>query len=108
MLYPTLNQPLVLFVIFLAGFASGFLFDFSNLIKKSLKDLKAIGIFFDFIACILSFAILFFTNLQINFGQFRIYIVIIFVLACLLQRVFSNQIKQFVKKIFVKAKNKKV
>ena len=108
MLYPTLNQPIVMLVMFFVGFASGFLFDFAFLLKKSLKDLKATNIFFDFLACIFSFVIFFVTNLSINYGQFRIYVVVIFIIACLLQRVLSNQIMQFFKKIVAKTKKKKL
>lgn len=107
MLYPTLNQPLVMLVMFFVGFASGFLFDFAFLLKKSLK-LKATNIFFDFLACIFSFVIFFVTNLYINYGQFRIYVVVIFIIACLLQRVLSNQILKFFKKILTKTKKKKL
>ena len=108
MLYPTLNQPIVMLVMFFVGFASGFLFDFAFLLKKSLKDLKATNIFFDFLACIFSFVIFFVTNLYINYGQFRIYVVVIFIIACLLQRVLSNQILKFFKKILTKTKKKKL
>lgn len=108
MLYPTLNQPLVMLVMTFVGFASGFLFDFAILLKKSLKDLKATNIFFDFLACIFSFIMFFVTNLYINYGQFRIYVVVIFIIACLLQRVLSNQIMQFFKKIVAKTKKKKL
>lgn len=108
MLYPTLNQPIVMLVMFFVGFASGFLFDFAFLLKKSLKDLKATNIFFDFLACIFSFVIFFVTNLYINYGQFRIYVVVVFIFACLLQRVLSNQIMQFFKKIVAKTKKKKL
>ena len=108
MLYPTLNQPIVMLVMFFVGFASGFLFDFAFLLKKSLKDLKATNIFFDFLACIFSFVIFFVTNLYINYGQFRIYVVVIFIIACLLQRVLSNQIMQFFKKIVAITKKKKL
>lgn len=108
MLYPTLNQPIVMLVMFFVGFASGFLFDFAFLLKKSLKDLKATNIFFDFLACIFSFIMFFVTNLYINYGQFRIYVVVIFIIACLLQRVLSNQIMQFFKKIVAKTKKEKL
>ena len=108
MLYPTLNQPIVMLVMFFVGFASGLLFDFAFLLKKSLKDLKATNIFFDFLACIFSFVIFFVTNLYINYGQFRIYVVVIFIIACLLQRVLSNQIMQFFKKIVAITKKKKL
>ena len=108
MLYPTLNQPLVMLVMFFVGFASGFLFDFAFLLKKSLKDLKATNIFFDFLACIFSFVIFFVTNLYINYGQFRIYVVVVFIIACLLQRVLRNQILKFFKKILTKTKKKKL
>lgn len=104
MLYPTLNQPIVMLVIFFAGFTSGFLFDFALLLKKGLNNIKLVNVFFDFLACIFSFVIYFVTNLYINYGQFRIYVVILFIVACILQRVLSNQVLKFFMMIVAKTK----
>ena len=104
MLYPTLNQPIVMLVIFFAGFTSGFLFDFALLLKKGLNNIKLVNVFFDFLACIFSFVIYFVTNLYINYGQFRIYVVILFIIACLFQRLLSNQVLKFFMMIVAKTK----
>ena len=104
MLYPTLNQPIVMLVIFFAGFASGFLFDFALLLKKGLNNIKLVNVFFDFLACIFSFVIYFVANLYINYGQFRVFVVAVFIIACLLQRVLSNQVLKFFMMIVAKTK----
>ena len=89
MLYPTLNQPLVFFIIFLVGLASGFFFDIANILSFLSKD-KFAKIFFDFLAVIFSFFALFYSNLAVNYGQFRVYILFVFLFALILQRFLSK------------------
>ncbi len=89
MLYPTLNQPLVFFIIFLVGLASGFFFDIANILSFLSKD-KFAKIFFDFLAVIFSFFALFYSNLTVNYGQFRVYILFVFLFALILQRFLSK------------------
>ena len=90
MLYPTLSQPVVFVLIALTGLACGVLFDiFGSLAFVSGND-KYSKIFFDFLATIFSFAILFVVNLQANYGQFRLFVVITFLLAFCLERTLSK------------------
>ena len=78
MLYPTANQSLMIFLVFISGVISGVLFDLAKMLTfLSGKD-KASKNIFEFFATILSFAILFTINLKFNYGQFRLYVIAIF------------------------------
>lgn len=90
LLYPTLNQPLVLLIILGVGFLSGFLFDIANIMTTLSGNDKLSRHIFDFIATIFAFLLLFFANLYINFGQFRIYVFLIFILSLSLERFISK------------------
>lgn len=104
MLYQTLNQPIICIVIFLAGFMSGFIFDLFNLFKLSLNKIKGVSIFFDFLSVFLSFFVYFIVNLYINFGQFRFYVVLLFLLGLCLQRGTSTIFMTILKNIHLKNK----
>lgn len=107
MLYPTINQPYVILIIFLVGFASGILFDIANILSKLSND-KFAKVLFDFLAVIFSFFILFYSNLHINYGQFRFYIVAIFLLAIMIERFISKILwTKCIKKCYNKLKEKK-
>ena len=86
MLYPTLNQPIVFIFIFLTGLASGLLFDLSNFLVIFFNRNKIIKQIFYFLATILSTFLLFIVNLITNFGNFRIFIILSFIVALLLER----------------------
>lgn len=107
MLYPTLNQPAVILSILATGLLAGFIFDICKLLAKGCSKLKFASIFFDFLAVLFSFLLLLLVNLLVNYGQFRAYVVVIFLTAILLERVLSNLIiKKFSKKSLKKQKNK--
>ena len=89
MLYPTLNQPLVLLIIFLVGFVCGCIFDLARILSTLAGDIWAKHIL-DFFAIVISFSILFFSNLIFNLGQFRLYVLAIFLLSFALERFFSK------------------
>lgn len=86
MLYPTLNQPLVIIMMLIAGFASGIVFDVCRILTTLSGNDRLSKHLFDFIATILSFAILFLNNLHFNYGQFRVYVVAIFLLSFWIER----------------------
>ena len=90
MLYPTLNQPLIFLVIFAVGLASGLLFDIAHVLSFFSGNDKFTKGLFDFIAVTFSFGILFYSNLAVNYGQFRIYVVASFLLAIFLERILSK------------------
>ena len=90
MLYPTLNQPLVLLIIFLVGVISGFVFDVARILTTLSGNDNISKHIFDFFATIISFAFLYFANLKCNLGQFRLYVLAIFLLSFSFQRLFSK------------------
>lgn len=90
MLYPTLNQPLVLLIIFLVGLGCGLIFDIARILTTLSGNDRWSGYIFDFLATILSFVILFFANLYVNLGQFRLYVVAIFLVSFSIERLFSK------------------
>ena len=73
MLYSTLNQPLVFFLLFLSGGLCAIPF----LFIKSFKRNFFIQIY-SFFAIIISFAIYEIVNLFVNYGQFRFYTILSF------------------------------
>ncbi len=90
MLYPTLNQPLMFILLLLAGLASGVIFDVLNLIIGLLGSDKYVRHFFNFLSVVLSFAILFIVNLKFNYGQYRSYVLIIFLISFCFERFLSR------------------
>ena len=90
LLYPTLNQPLILLAIFACGIISGFIFDLFRVLTTLSGNDKFSKHFFDFLATIFSILILFFLNLWFNYGQFRLYVVVFFLLSFTLQRFISK------------------
>ena len=92
MLYPTLNQPLVLLMVVGAGLFCGLLFDVARILSLLSGNDKASVHIFDFLATVLSFCILFFVNLKFNYGQFRAYVLFVFVLGFAFQRFLSQKL----------------
>ena len=90
MLYPTLNQPLTILAIFLVGLASGVIVDIGRLLASLIGGQKYSRHFFDFLAVIISCALLLLTNLKVNYGQFRLYVILIFLLSLALERFLSK------------------
>ena len=66
-LYETLNQPLIFLIIFCVGFVSGLIFD---AISVALCGVV-------FFACLL----------ELNYGEFRFYILLGYVLGILIERI---------------------
>ena len=90
MLYPTTNQPMVLLVIFCVSIISGLVFDLAHILTFLSGNDKNSKHIFDFLATIISFTLLFFTNLEFNYGQFRIYVLIIFLIFFAFERFLSK------------------
>ncbi len=90
MLYPTLNQPLMFLLLIIAGLASGVIFDILNMVVTLLGNDKYSHHFFNFLSVLFSFALLFVINLKFNYGQFRIYVLAIFIASFLLERLISK------------------
>ena len=80
MLYPTLNQPIVLLALFACGIVCGLVFDVCKILTTLAGNDKFSKHFFDFLATIFSFLLLFFVNLWCNYGQFRLYVFLVFLI----------------------------
>ena len=92
MLYPTLNQPLIIVVMLLCGFAGGVIFDLCRLLTLLSGNDKVSKHIFDFLAVLLGFALLFFVNLKFNYGQFRVYVFAVFMFSFVLQQKLSQKL----------------
>ena len=86
-LFETLNQPNILLFLVIFGFLSGFLFDFAYIISFLCNNNKIVENIVQFFAIFFSFLILFFVNLKTNYGQFRVYIFVVFFLFLSIQRI---------------------
>lgn len=87
MLYPTFNQPTLILFIALGGFLCGLFFDASNFILFPFKKKKVLTQILYFLSSVLSFLCLFFINLAINYGQFRVFTLLEFVFFLALERI---------------------
>lgn len=106
MLYETLNQPYIMLLFLLFGFLSGFIFDFNSFSKMFLRNkiFQNISIFF---CTIITIFIFYICNLSLNYGQFRIYLIICFLISFTLQRIIFNKIvAKLTKKCYDRLKNK--
>lgn len=90
MLYPTLNQPAVIFAMLGVGLVSGLLIDGGRILAWLTGEGSFARHFFDFIALFFSCGLLIFVNLMVNYGQFRIYVFVIFILSLMLERFLSK------------------
>lgn len=85
MLYETLSQPALFFILIISGFSSGFIFDALNIAKKRIKN----HFFCDFlmIFCIFFAVFIFYIiNLKFNYGEIRLYPVFCFSLSLAIER----------------------
>ncbi len=107
MLYETLSQPLVILYIFLIGVASGLLFDLVNLLLCFCNKNKILKQILTFIAVVCSAIILYFTNLTVNFGRFRIYIIFIYLISFALERfIIGNFWTKWINSCYTRSKRK--
>ena len=85
-LYETLNQPLIFLIIFCAGFVSGLVFDASKYLTFLFNNNKIFQKIFDVVAVAFCGFVFFVCLLYLNFGEFRFYILLGFVLGILIER----------------------
>ncbi len=86
MLYPTFNQPILILFVALGGLACGLTFDLANFILFPIKKKKWLAQIVYFFASLTSFLCLFFINMAINYGEFRLFTLLEFVFFLLLER----------------------
>ena len=85
-LYESLNQPLNFLFIFLIGIGSGLIFDVSSYFTFLCNKNRIMQKIFDFISVILCGIVFFFACLTLNFGEFRFYLLLGYLLGILLER----------------------
>lgn len=90
MLYPTLSQPLIVLVVLFAGFLGGLIFDFFRILTTLSGNDRISKHFFDFLATLFSVGLLFFVNLWLNYGRFRLYVIAVFLSSFLIERLLSK------------------
>lgn len=86
MLYETLSQPYVFFILFLTGVLAGLFFDIANFTILLCNKNKVIQQIIYFFTVMISFTVFFVVNLNINYGQFRIYIFLALGIGFILER----------------------
>ncbi len=103
MLYETLSQPKIFALIVLAGFLSGFLFDFKQILLSVFKKNKILNHILSFFALFFVIFSFFLTNLKINYGEIRFFTIFSFYLSFSIQRFISQN---FLAKQIAKCYNK--
>ena len=78
MLYPTMNQPFVAFILIIFGAFSAVIIELLSILSFLSGRDNFTKNLFDFFKSIIFFVILFFVNLIYNFGQFRIYVFFVY------------------------------
>ena len=86
MLHETLSQPAIFFYLILGGFASGFFFDLKNILLSFFKKKQILSHILMFFCVFLTLFCLYFLNLRFNYGQFRIFSIVGFLLSFSIQR----------------------
>lgn len=86
-LFETANQFYIFLSCIFFGFLSGLFFDLAGLICFLCKNNKIIRFFCDFFAVLMCFFVVFLICYKLNYGQFRIYIPLVFGGFCYLQRI---------------------
>ena len=90
MLYPTLSQPLIVLCLLGGGILGGLIFDVFRLLTLLSGNDRYSKHIFDFLSTLCCFALLFILNLTLNFGQFRLYVLVVFLLTFALERLISK------------------
>lgn len=86
-LFETLSQPYILLCLIVFGILSGFIFDICNIISFLCNNNKIVKNITQCLGTILCFFVLFIVNLKTNYGQFRLYIFLIYFLFVFIERI---------------------
>ena len=79
MLYQTVSQPKIFLIFSLFGFLCGIFFNIRNMLH--IKKYVIFRHFFDFFATFITLFIFFILNVKFNFGEFRFFLLISFLLS---------------------------
>ncbi|MBQ3493814.1 MAG: spore cortex biosynthesis protein YabQ [Clostridia bacterium] len=91
-LYETANQPAIFLWCLGLGFFCGLLFDFFNIFCFLCKNNKIVRFFCDFLAIFCCFLLNFLICKNLNFGEFRLYIIVTFFIALFAERLSLGKI----------------
>lgn len=86
MLYESLSQPYTFLIYTICGFLLGFTFDIKNIILHLFKNKRIFVYIFDFISVIFLLFSFFLINLRFNYGEFRVFSILIPFLSFLIER----------------------
>ncbi len=101
MLYPTLSQPLIIFLFIIIGFLCGLIFDAFLLINYFFNNNKISKQIFYFLSICCVFLIFYILNLQFNFGQIRFYPFLLFFSSLIIQRItLGNLFAKFIHRCY--------
>ena len=85
-LFETLSQPITIIFVMMFGFMSGLFFDVCYLITFLCNNNKIVKNIMEFVAVVCSFCVLFVQSQIFLNGQFRLYVLIFFVLFLMLEQ----------------------
>ena len=86
MLYESLSQPIIILCILAIGIACGMIFDVGKFINYFFNQNKFTKQLILSFCTILSAVLLFIVNLQVNYGRFRVYILLLFTISFIVER----------------------
>ena len=102
MLYQTLNHPKLLIVFLILGLVGGLVFDVGNFIKFLFANKKVPSIILDIIQTFICLALIFVTNVKLNYGIIRLFPFVIFMTAFSIER---YTISKLIAKIYLSCYN---
>ena len=99
MLFEAAFQPKIMFFFAVAGLLGGLFFDVKRIFLFFLPKKQIFDQIFSFLAWLSTLLTFYFSNLNINFGSFRLYCIAIFALCATLERFLSQKVfaKQLIK-----------
>ena len=86
-LYESLNQPIIFLYLFIIGFFASIIFDFSKYLTFLCNNNKIMQKIFDSFAVFVFGIIFFVACLMFNYGQFRLYLAMAYILGFLFERI---------------------
>lgn len=92
MLYSTLIQPSTFFKLSVFGFLAGFGFAVFNFLIKKIAKFRFLNYFSHFFAYLFAFLCFFFSNLNFNFGEYRLFSFVAFFVSFFISNFFASKI----------------
>lgn len=116
MLYETLLQSKMLFVMLYFGLTCGILLTIKNLICKMVKQNKVVIILTDILFCVLTSFVFLYAKIKFCYGEFRLFEPLSFCLGIFIEQIsINNLVEKFFKliynlsvKVFCKVKKTKL